>query len=269
METYTYGANPTVEAAQMRRTAAEQADFFLPYLRPGMRLLDAGCGGGSITLGLAEVVAPGEVIGVDLEEHRFDGARRLAVEEGLTNLRFQRGDLYALPFPDGSFDAVFVHHVLQHLGDPLRALREVRRVLRPGGVAGVRDPDEGATLVAPLTPGVEQLLALSLRLREHNGGSPCYARHQRRLLLEAGFARAEAQASVLGGGTLELTREAAHGLRARLAGPFGGEALVALGWTTPAELEAMLVELHTWGERPDAFWSGTFCSAVGWTPAED
>src|SRR5215212_8050002 len=96
-ETYTYGANPAVEAAQMARTAAEQADFFLPHLRPGMRVLDAGCGGGSITLGLAAAVAPGEVVGVDIEAQRLVGARRLAAERGVANVRFEPGDIYDLP----------------------------------------------------------------------------------------------------------------------------------------------------------------------------
>jgi SAM-dependent methyltransferase len=265
-ETYTYGANPAVEAAQMRRTAADQADFFLPYLRPGMRLLDAGCGGGSITLGLAEAVAPGEVVGVDREAHRLEGARRLAAEHGATNSRFVAGDIYALPLPDGAFDAAFAHHVLQHLAEPARALRELRRVLRPGGVVGIRDPDEGATLMAPLTPEIERLFALTNRVREHHGGSPFYARHQRRLLVEAGFVDVVAGVKADGGGTPELTRQVARGLVARLQGPFGADAIVRLGWATRAEIDAMFAAVLTWGERPDAFYAGLYCSAVGRAP---
>src|SRR5215208_7411927 len=245
-ETYTYGANPVVEAAQMARTAAKQADFFLPYLRPGMRLLDAGCGGGSITLGLAEVVAPGEVVGVDLEAHRIEGAGRLAAERGVATVRFQTGDLYDLPFADAAFDAAFAHHVLQHLAEPERALADLRRVLRPGGVLGVRDPDEGATLMAPLTPPLERLLALTLRIRQHNGGSPFYARHQRRRLLDAGFVHVIAQAKAEGAGTLSRTRQAAHGLIARLAGPFGAEAIVRFGWATREEIEEMFAAARVW-----------------------
>jgi SAM-dependent methyltransferase len=265
-ETYTYSANPAVEAAQMRRTAAEQADFFLPHLRPGMRLLDAGCGGGSITVGLAAAVAPGPLVGVDLEVHRLAGAWRLAAERGVANARFAAGDIYALPFPDGAFDAAFAHHVLQHLADPPRALRELRRVLRPGGVLGVRDPDEGATLIAPPTPGIERLLALTLRIREHHGGSPFYARQQRRLLLEAGFVDVVAGVKADGGGTPELTRLVAHGLIARLRGPAGADAIVRRGWATRAELDAMFAEVRAWGERPDAFYAGLYCSAIGQVP---
>jgi SAM-dependent methyltransferase len=211
-------------------------------------------------------VAPGEVIGVDREAHRFPAVRALAAERGLTNLRFEAGDLYALPYPDASFDAVFICHVLQHVAAPLDVLRELRRVLRPGGVIGVRDPDEGATLMAPLTAALERLRGLEMRLRHHHGGDPFYARHQRRLLLAAGFVDAEAGVAAAGGGSATLTREVTAGLRARLAGPSGADAIVALGWATRAEMDAMLAELAAWGERPDAFYAGMLCHALAWAP---
>ena len=67
-------------------------------------------------------------------------------------MRFEVGDIYELPFSDASFDAALANGVVMHLSEPLRALAELRRVLRPGGVAGVRDPDWGASLRAPTTP---------------------------------------------------------------------------------------------------------------------
>jgi SAM-dependent methyltransferase len=263
-EVYTYGGNRAVDAPQEQRTAAVEADFFLPYLQPGIRLLDAGCGRGSITAGLAEVVAPGLTAGLDIDARQLQAARTLAAQHGVTTIRVHLGNLYALPFANASFDAVFAHHVLQHLREPLRALQEMRRVLKPGGVAGVRDPDEGATLLAPSTPLIDELLALTLRVRQRNGGSPFYARDLRRLMLQAGFVQAEAQVVARGGGTLEATRRIAAGLLARLAGPAGGEAIVRLGWANRERLDAMVAELRAWGERPDAFYTSTICSAVAW-----
>jgi SAM-dependent methyltransferase len=263
-ETYIYRSNPAVAVAQGQRTAAHEADFFLPHLRPGMRLLDAGCGGGSITVGLAEAVAPVTVFGLDLEVFRLVEARRRTEEGAIVNAAFLGGDLHALPFPDASFDAVFSHHVLQHVRDPLAALREFHRVLRPGGVVGIRDPDEGATLFAPMTPLLVEARDLEMRLRRHLGSDPTYARNQRRLLLEAGFVRPEAQAVVQAWGTPPLARESAVGWRRRLAGPSGGAMLVALGWITPDRLTAIVDEILAWGERPDAFSAMTFCSAVAW-----
>lgn len=263
-ETYIYHANPAVATAQGQRTAAQQADFFLPHLRPGMRLLDAGCGGGSITVGLAAAVFPGRVVALDREAQRLGETRARAAAGGVANLSVVAGDLYDLPFPAASFDAAFAHHVLQHLRDPLHALRELRRVLRPGGVVGIRDPDEGATVFAPATPLLDELRALELRLRRRHGSDPCYARQQRRLLREAGFVRTEAQAVAQGWGTAALTHEAAAGWRARLAGPAGGAALVALGWTTAERLAAMVAAVDAWGARPDAFCAMTYCSAIAW-----
>lgn len=95
--------------------------------------MDSGCGGGSITLGLAAHLAPGEVVGLVFEPSVLDWARDLAVGRGITNVRFEPGSVYDLPFPAASFDAAFSRSVLEHFAKPLEALREVRRVLKPGG----------------------------------------------------------------------------------------------------------------------------------------
>lgn len=252
------------------RGAAEWAGFFLPHLRPGMRLLDVGSGPGSITLDLAAIVAPGEVVGVDVQEREVEAARVLAAERGVANVRFEVGDAYALPFPDASFDAVFSNAVLLHLGDPVRALREMRRVLRPGGVAGIADPDRRLTLQEPTTPLLEAFQRLFIRISEHRGGSPFYAGTLRALLLEAGFARAEASGRLMygrGAGTLEATRLVAANQISYLRQLIAPTAL-AEGWADQAELDAMEAELRAWGERPDAFSLLVFCQGIGWVGEE-
>jgi ubiquinone/menaquinone biosynthesis C-methylase UbiE len=251
-----------------RRTASTSAAFLLPQLKPGMRLLDGGCGVGSITLGLAGVVAPGEVIGLDREVEQIVSARALATEIGAANVRFEVGDIYALPFPDASFDAVFAHTLLMHLSEPLRALREFRRVLRPGGVIGVADDDQGTLLIAPPTPPLEALYALHQRwLMEVRGAHPFAARDHRGTLVEAGFSRVLAGASTGGFGvygTLERTREIAAWWAAfarRLAEE--GE-VTGRGWVDDAQLATMAEAALDWGERPDAFMAVMSVTAVGW-----
>ena len=209
------------------QAASEVAAFVLPYLRPRMRVLDVGGDPGSITLGLASAVPPGAVVGIDLQFAQVERARAEAAGRGGTNVRFEAGDVYEVPFSDGSFDAVFAHPVLMHLREPVRALTELRRVLRPGGIAGVRDPDRGAHLLAPTTPLLEQWHALRVRVRWHNGGDLFLGRHQRRLLLEAGFVWAEASVAVESAGSPESTRPRGpvHGLAPWLRADGGGGAM--------------------------------------------
>lgn len=125
-----------------------------------MVLLDCGCATGSITVGLAKVVAPGQVTGVDISEIEIERAQVRAAEAGLTNIRFVVGNIYQLDFPNNSFDAVFSHNVLEHVAEPGRALREMYRVLNPGGVVGIRDTDMGGALLAPPDKRTEQSAAI-------------------------------------------------------------------------------------------------------------
>jgi SAM-dependent methyltransferase len=230
-----------------------------------MRVLDAGCGPGAITVGLAEVVVPGEVVGVDLQPEQVERARALTAERGVWNARFEVANIYELPFPDGSFDAAFANQVLSHLREPVRALREVRRVLGPDGIVGVRDLDFATRFVAPTTPLLEQSFALTCRVREHNGGDPSLGRHHRRLLLEAGFARAEATASAVSSGSPAECRQRAALRKAELQG--AGRTALAEGWVDQATLDAMAKEIDAWAEKPDAFSAVIACQAIGWAKA--
>jgi ubiquinone/menaquinone biosynthesis C-methylase UbiE len=137
-EHYIYRDCPALTALHATRTAASMAEFFLAHLRPGMRVLDCGCGPGSITVGLAEHVAPGEVIGIDIDPTHIALAQTRAADAGLSNVRFETADMYTLPFANAAFDAVFCHAVLAHLRHPSQALSEIRRVLQPEGVVGTR-----------------------------------------------------------------------------------------------------------------------------------
>ena len=106
-EKYTHGHAPATVRQHGKRTAEEAAAFMLPSLRPGMRLLDVGCGPGSITRGLAQRLAPDEVVGLDLSRDTLAAAREEAAQRGLTNLTYVEGSVYQLPFPDASFDAAY------------------------------------------------------------------------------------------------------------------------------------------------------------------
>jgi len=108
-----------------RRTADTHAGFFMRHLRSGMRLLDCGCGPGTITVGLAKAVEPGAAWGIDLAPVQIEAARVLVRENRVSNLQIEAGDVTALPFGNAEFDAVFASNVLQYLADPLDGLKEI------------------------------------------------------------------------------------------------------------------------------------------------
>jgi SAM-dependent methyltransferase len=263
-EVYSQQANAAFEAVLATRTASREVAFFLAHLRPWMRVLDVGCGPGSITLGLAEVVAPTEVVGVDLQPAQVEQARALAAARQVTNVRFEVASIYALPFPTGSFDAVLATGVLIGLREHVSALQELRRVLRPEGFVGVRDADMDADIFTPATPLLEQWWGLRRRVLRHNGGEPL-GRHPGRRLLEAGFARVEASASALSAGSLPETRQHAAFFKAQLAGM--ARTALAEGWLDQSTVDAIAVELDAWAERPDAFSARIYCEAIGWVDA--
>lgn len=113
-----------------------------------------------------------------------------------------------------------------------------------------------------MTPLFERLFVIRAQVRRHNGGDPFRARHYRRLLLEAGFIRAEAGASVEAAGCAEKTGRHAAFLKAMLRG--FAPTLRSQGWLDQAAIEAMAEEIDAWAGRPDAFYATTWCEAIGW-----
>jgi SAM-dependent methyltransferase len=232
------------------RTAESQAAFLLPHLRPGMALLDMGCGPGSITVGLAAAVAPGPTTGIDIDPRPVDGVTVVT------------GDATALPVPDASFDAVFASALLQHLADPLAALREARRVARPGAVIGVVDADWDGELLHPSNPVLRRSTEVARRLRE--GTSPYVGKRLRALLTEAGFVRASASARALYHGTAEETRGVGAFTASLFEYPAAVERVLAQGWATAEELDEFRRAWIAWGEEPGAFLARFWCEALAW-----
>src|SRR6201999_1558842 len=153
-EVYTHGHHESVLRSHKWRTAENSAAYLLPHLAPDARVLDVGCGPGTITADLADRVPRGRVTGIDAAPGIVEQARQAAGERA--NVEFAVADVYALGFPDGSFDVVHAHQVLQHLSDPVRALREMRRVTRPGGLVAARDGDYSGFMWYPQPPVLDE-----------------------------------------------------------------------------------------------------------------
>jgi SAM-dependent methyltransferase len=177
------------------------------------------------------------------------------------------GDAYELPFPDGSFDAAFAHAVFMHLGDPVRALREIRRVLRPGGVVGLRDPDVTGMIQTPRSPVLDEYRQLRAQAQQYTGANPTVARFYRALLLEAGFASSIAGAEVISAGDADSCRSTAAFLRSQL----NGFAAVARAHKLADEvkLDEIRRAIDDWSGRSDAFYACVFCHVVAWNGASD
>jgi len=247
------------------RRAKDWVGFFLPHLKQGDSILDCGCGVGSITLDLAELVAPGKVIGIDMDEGQLEIARVNTQERGLTNVTFEQESVYELRFDSGTFDAVLAHTLLQHLGDPLKALKEIRRVLKPGGIAAVSDDDMNTTTFSPDHPIPKKMVELWSKIVYFNGGSPFYSRNLRGLMLEAGFTRTEGFAVAAEHyGRLEETRRMAGVMSSQMSDPALVNLVVVQGWATKEEMDEIAAWLREWGERPDAFMAIMYCAALGW-----
>jgi ubiquinone/menaquinone biosynthesis C-methylase UbiE len=256
--------NRTVLAHRTGQVAA----FLAPHLRAGMRLLDCGCGPGSITVDLALAVAPGEAIGIDLREDALAQGRALAQERRIPNATFQTASVYQLPYPDASFDVAFACAVLQHLAAPLVALKEMQRVLKPGGVIGIVDGSWPITFRYPTNPLLEKWDRLRALEREHNAGRPSDALQLRALLREAGFKRTQASGAMATeagppAGSLDETRRVAQHHLIRLRGVLG-ELAIEQGWTTKQELQQIADALIAWAEAPDAFYARPVFTAIGW-----
>jgi SAM-dependent methyltransferase len=172
MATYTHGHHESVLRSHRWRTAENSAGYLLPHLSSGATVLDAGCGPGTITADLATIVTPGRVTALEVTAPALDLARAEIGRRGLTTVDFAVGDVQALDFADDTFDVVHAHQVLQHVADPVAALREFRRVTRPGGVIAVRDGDYAAFTWFPVLPELDEWLALYQRIARGNGGEP-------------------------------------------------------------------------------------------------
>ena len=196
-ERYTHGHHPSVVAQHARRRAEVEAWFLLPRLRSGQRLLDVGCGPGTVTGGLARAVAPGLVTGLDAAPDVLATAREHAAETGLANLEFVEGDVYDLNYPDDTLDIVYANQLLQHLSDPVAALREMRRVLRPGGLLAVRDADYATMQPYPKFPEFERWNALYHQVAYANNAEPDAGRKLPSWARAAGFNEIETHPNVV------------------------------------------------------------------------
>ncbi|MCX3063350.1 class I SAM-dependent methyltransferase [Streptomyces beihaiensis] len=251
---YTHGHHESVLRSHTWRTAANSAAYLLGSLKPHMKILDIGCGPGTITADLAELVPDGRVTGVDRAENVLDRARATAAERGLTNVEFATADVHALDFPDDTFCVVHAHQVLQHVGDPVQALREMRRVTRPGGIVAVRDADYSGMAWYPRLPGMDDWLELYQRVARAGGGEPNAGPALKSWAMRAGFTpeRISVSASTWCYSTPEEISWWSGLWADRTVASAYADRATAGGHATAERLEAVSRAWREWGTHADA-----------------
>ncbi|MFT3860329.1 methyltransferase domain-containing protein [Micropruina sp.] len=254
---YTHGHAESVLRSHRTRTAANSAAYLLGELRPGQALLDIGSGPGTITADLARLVAPGRVTALETSDEIVALTRTGITGAGVENVDYLVGDVHALDLPDDSFDVVHAHQVLQHLPDPVQALREMVRVCRPGGVVAVRDADYEAFTWYPTSPWLDRWLALYRDLARRNDGEPDAGRRLLSWALAAGAdpARVTATASVWCYADDESRTAWGLGWADRIVHSAVASQSLAAGLATPTVLNEIANAWRTWAATPDGWFT--------------
>ena len=263
---YTMGYDENFQQLLRRRSADSHAAYLLPHLKPGDRVLDFGCGPGTISVGLAQAVDPGELYGLDIEESQIEMARAAAQAGGHANATFHVGDVTALPFEDNYFDAAHCHTVLMHLQDVQAALAEVKRVLKPGGLIASRELLASSSFLEPGGPAWEDAWATFTRLLQGNGGHPQMGRELKNALLEAGFSDVRASGSFDYFGSAEDVAFFRGLIDDWFYSPRVIEAVVQYGLASREQFEQWRQGLDEWRDHPGACGGLAFGEAIAVKP---
>ena len=255
--TYASGHDPAVLRTHAWRTVDNSASYVKGLLKPDMKILDVGCGPGSITVDLATFVPQGHVTGIENVEGPLAAARTHATERGVANVTFQVGDALALPFADDTFDLTHAHQVLQHTGDPVQMLREMRRVTRPGGFVCCREADVHTFTWYPENKGIADFWNTIAKVARADEREPEAGRQLHVWARKAGFD--PAQVTVSAGAWCFRTREEREYWGNNMAkravdGGFSASA-ISRGFATREDLEGMSQGWKDWIADDDG-WFG-------------
>ncbi|MEU2298264.1 L-histidine N(alpha)-methyltransferase [Streptomyces antibioticus] len=176
------------------RRLEDQADTLAALLHggtsypAGSRVLEVGCGVGAQTVHLVAASPEAEFVAVDISAESLAEARaRVTAQTPTARVTWLRADLFELPFPEASFDHIFVCFVLEHLTAPQRALTTLRRLLKPGGTLTVIEGDHGSAFFHPHSTYARAAIDCQVRLQSDAGGNALIGRELYPLLTSAGY----------------------------------------------------------------------------------
>ena len=263
---YTMGFSEEVLESLRRYTAEASAAYLLPHLRPGLRILDFGCGPGTISVGLAKAVAPGELHGVDMEESQVEIARSVARVGGHDNATFHVGDVTDLSFEDGFFDVAHCHNVLMHVPDTAAVLAEVKRVLKPGGLIACREMITASSFTHPDFGVIRRAWNMFEDLLAADDGHPQMGKDLKAHILDAGFTNVRMTASFDIYNTPADVAFIYGFAQTWFLSPEITEAAIKYGAATEELCAAIGVAYDKWKEHPGALCGLAFGEAVAGKP---
>ena len=263
---YTMGYSEEILKTQLRATAENSAEFLLPYLRPGLRLLDFGCGPGAISVGLAKAVAPGEMHGVDMAEPQIEMARSLSASQGQDNAIFHVGDVTDLKFEDGFFDVAHCRNVLMHVPDTAAVLSEVKRVLKPGGLIACREMICESAFTHPDFGIMRRSWEMFEDLVRADDGHPQMGKEMKGHILEAGFVDIRMNASFSLYSTPEEIASIYRLISQWLLAPEASEAAIKYGASSSKLVKDLKVAYDQWKEHPGALFTFAYGEAIAQKP---
>ncbi|RDW87882.1 hypothetical protein BP5796_03576 [Coleophoma crateriformis] len=275
--TYTQGYSNYTTASHQSRTAESDAAFLLPHIKKTDRILDVGCGPGTITTGLAKYASEGTTVGVDISPDVLQKAKDLATvakvrTQGPGSVVFEEGNvLEKLAYPDDTFDIIFCSQLFGHLPPPdlpLQALAEMRRVLKPGGILATRDA--ASQHFYPRSLDLDRLWVQN-QTRAFNEGRTDVdptGTIMPALLRRAGFDTDGGKVRVGGGTTVYSGPEARKWLAWRATGQLQQGDTFRQSWLdagiTEDEIEQTLVAVGKWVEMEDAWYAALQCEMLAW-----
>ncbi|CAD6441219.1 b4a5a2cd-2949-4b91-a90b-1583e073e3e2 [Sclerotinia trifoliorum] len=253
-ETYSLGYSPAVIDRHSLRRASTCCSYFLPHLTPTSRVLDLGCGPGSITTDIASLIPSGTITGLDAGSSVIEIANAKAKELGLKNCDFQVGDVMKLPFEDETFDVVYTHQLLIHLPDPVEAMREMRRVCKVGGLVACRESDMGDAVFYPSTPGLKRSVEIMEKMIIEKGSVPHAGKFLVKWARDAGFEEGKVVESY----SYLMQPSWKNSL---MTGDVGENAVRLAVVGSEEEIKDMIAEWDTW-EKTEGCWWKTGCGEV-------
>ncbi|HPX10925.1 MAG TPA: methyltransferase domain-containing protein [Syntrophales bacterium] len=230
---------------------------------PGSRVLEAGCGVGAQTLTLAKNSPGAFITAFDISEASVAEAGKNVAAAGLGNVRVERADIFHLPYGPEAFDHVFVCFLLEHLAEPVKALRLLGRHLRRGGTITVIEGDHGSTFFHPDSEAAHRAIRCQVELQRKAGGNAMIGRELYPLLTGAGYGGIHvsprmvyvdaSKPGFVEGFTKKTFTAMIEGVR---------ESSLKAGMIEPADFDAGIRDLYRTAE-PDGVFCYTFFKAVG------